>query len=51
MCVSEQKTAGDLDPAQKNIRKIQLVFPNESYYRTYRRLLGKRVTATGTLYG
>lgn len=47
ICVAQKS---DDDPAEKNIRRIQLVFSSEKAYRTYRRLLGKRVVATGTLY-
>jgi hypothetical protein len=51
VCVTEGNIYPDLHPAQKNIRRIQLVFKSEKSYETYRRLLGKRVVATGTLYG
>src|SRR5215472_3390379 len=50
VCVNQKP--GDLtDVAKKNIRQIQLVFNSEKAYKTYRRLLGRQVLATGTLYG
>lgn len=49
ICVNEKPSA--FYEAAKNVRRVQLVFSSEKAYKTYRRLLGKRVTATGTLYG
>lgn len=51
ICVNEQKVEKYPDPAQKNVRRIQLVFSSARAYKTYRQLLWKRVVATGTLYG
>lgn len=51
VCVDADQASPDVNPAVKNIRRIQLVFPDESAYKKYRRLLWKRVVATGTLYG
>lgn len=48
VCVNEDKP--NFNPAYANIHKIQLVFPDEKAYKKYRKLLGKRVVATGTLY-
>lgn len=50
VCVNRQ-AGRDGDPAQNNVRKIQLVFDTEKAYVTYQHLLWKRVVATGTLYG
>lgn len=49
VCVDEKPATPDADPAQKGIRKIQLVFKSPKMYRTYRALLGKRITVTGPL--
>jgi len=50
ICVNQKP--GDLtNVAKKKIRRVQLVFSSETDYEKYRRLLGKRVVATGTLYG
>lgn len=49
ICVNEKPSA--FYEAAKNVRRVQLVFSSEKAYKTYRPLLGKRVTATGTLYG
>jgi hypothetical protein len=51
VCVNQGDPEELTDDAKKNVRYIQLVFSSEKFYRTYRRLLGKRVVATGTLYG
>lgn len=51
ICVNKQEGEKYPDPAQKNVRRIQLVFHTEDAYKTYWRLLWKRVIATGTLYG
>lgn len=40
----------DLDPAQKDIRTIQLVV-SPDVYKTQRNLVGKRVMVSGTLFG
>ena len=49
ICVNEKPSA--FYEAAKNVRRVQLVFSSEKTYTTYRRLLGKRAMATGTLYG
>jgi len=51
ICVNQREPADLVDEAKTNIHRIQLVFISEEAYVTYRRLLGKRVVATGTLYG
>jgi len=40
-----------VNEAKKGIRRIQPVLHDEDAYDKYHRLLGKRVVATGTLYG
>jgi hypothetical protein len=40
-----------IDRPQHGIRRIQLVFSSEHAYVKYKHLLGKRVVATGMLYG
>jgi len=50
VCV-DQGDPGDLiNVAKKGIRRIQLALDEDAYDK-YHRLLGKRVVATGTLYG
>ena len=50
VCVNEDKSEPSLNPARKGIRTVQLVLTADAYKR-YRRLVGKRVVATGTLFG
>ena len=50
VCIDEDKVDSDLNPAQTEIREIQLVLTPERH-NSYKRLLGKRVTANGTLFG
>jgi Domain of unknown function (DUF4431) len=50
ICVDQDKVQPDLNPSQKNVRKVQLVLDNEHYERA-KALLGRRVVATGTLFG
>jgi hypothetical protein len=50
ICVDEDKTDPDLNPAQKNIRRVQLVLDPKAYEQ-FKALLGKRVVATGSLFG
>jgi len=50
-CVDQPDPTDDVNVAQRGIRRIQLVFHDEKDYRTYQPLLGRRVIATGTLYG
>jgi hypothetical protein len=48
ICVDESKE--QRDPAQKDVRRIQLVV-NEETYKNQKALVGRRVVATGTLFG
>jgi hypothetical protein len=50
-CVDPSDPTDPIKNAKRGIRRIQLVFNDDKDYRTYRRLLGRPVTATGTLYG
>lgn len=50
ICVAQDKTDPDLHPAQKNVREVQLVLTKEQDERVAV-LSGKRVVATGTLFG
>jgi hypothetical protein len=50
-CVDHGNPGNLTDQAKKDIRRIQLVFSGKDAYAKYQRLLGKRVVATGTLYG
>jgi hypothetical protein len=50
VCVNEDTKEPDLNSAQKDIRAIQLVFLDHKMYAKYQSLLGKRVTAKGTLF-
>jgi hypothetical protein len=49
-CVDEDKSQSGLNPRQRNIRKMQLVL-KPGMYEKYRGLVGKRVVATGILFG
>jgi hypothetical protein len=51
ICMEKDGTDPDLNPAQKGIRKIQLVFGDATSYETQKELLGKKVVAKGTLFG
>ena len=51
LCLNEDKTEPDLNPALKDIRRIQLVFLDQTLYMKYKGLVGKRTVATGTLFG
>jgi hypothetical protein len=51
ICVDEDKANPDLNSAQVDIRKIQLVFMDPKAYKSYRSLVGKKVVAKGTLFG
>ncbi len=46
----QDKAQPDLNPSQKNIRKVQLVL-NKEHDERATALRGKRVVATGTLFG
>lgn len=50
ICVARDKSEPDLNPAQKDVRQVELVLNNEQEGRV-NLLLGKRVVATGTLFG
>jgi hypothetical protein len=50
ICVDEDKAQPDLNPSHRNVRKVQLVLNNEHGERA-NSLRGKRVVATGTLFG
>jgi hypothetical protein len=50
VCVDEDKNDPRLNPAQKDIRSVQLVLTPEMYEK-YKSLVGKQVRATGTLFG
>src|SRR5215470_13099408 len=51
ICVDADKTEPGLNPEQKDVRRIQLVFSDAKVYKTQRALLGKGVLARGTLFG
>jgi Domain of unknown function (DUF4431) len=51
ICVDQDKNEPDLNAAQKGVVRIQLVFLEPKRYRECAGLVGKRVIATGTLYG
>jgi len=50
MCVTKDESEPDLNPRLENVKNVQLVL-NESEYNIYRELMGKKVQATGTLFG
>jgi hypothetical protein len=50
ICVNEDQSQPDLNPAVKSAREIQLVM-NADDFRRYQSLLGKNVIATGSLFG
>lgn len=50
VCVAEDKIEPELDPAHENIRIMQLVV-DAGMYKRYRGFVGKRILATGTLFG
>jgi Domain of unknown function (DUF4431) len=50
ICVNEDKSEPDLNPTQKNIRRVQLVLRGGGDDR-YKALLGRKVVASGTLFG
>lgn len=51
VCVSQVNPKDLINLSKTNIRRIQLVFDGEEAYQRYARLLGRKVLATGTLYG
>jgi hypothetical protein len=50
VCVLEDKADPDLNPSQDQVREVQLVLES-AMYRTYNGLIGRQVTAQGTLFG
>jgi uncharacterized protein DUF4431 len=50
-CVDEDKADPDLNPAQKAVRRIQLVFNDRKAYVKYKDLVSKKIMLTGTLFG
>jgi len=50
ICVDEDKAQPDLNPSRKNVRNVQLVL-NKEHDERANALRGKRVVATGTLFG
>jgi hypothetical protein len=50
VCVDQDKVEPDLNPAQRDVRRVQLVV-DETAYKTHKNLVGKQVVATGTLFG
>jgi hypothetical protein len=48
--VSQDQSNPDLNPGQKNVRRVQLVLDQTAYER-YKALLGRKVVATGSLFG
>jgi uncharacterized protein DUF4431 len=49
-CVDEDSVQPDLNPAHDNIRTMQLVV-SEELNKKYKYLVGRRIVATGTLFG
>lgn len=50
VCVNADKVRPDQNPAQKDLRTVQLVLDGE-VYKKYRGLVGKHVVAKGSLFG
>lgn len=50
VCVAEDKADPDLNPSQDRVIEMQLVL-DPSAYKTYKRLIGKDVIVSGTLFG
>jgi len=50
LCVDADKAEPDLNPRQEDVRVVELVL-NEDAYAKYREFVGKRVVATGSLFG
>jgi hypothetical protein len=50
VCVTEDSAEPDLNPKQGAVREIQLVLQPEHYVQ-HKQLVGKKVIATGTLFG
>jgi hypothetical protein len=50
VCVNEDSADPDLNPKQGTVREVQLVLQPEQYVQ-HKDLVGKKVIATGTLFG
>jgi len=50
ICINQDEAEPDRNPSQKNVRKVELVLNKEDGERA-KALLGKRVVATGSLFG
>jgi len=50
ICIEQDKKDPDLNPAQKDVLKIQLVLRDATAYQTQKGLVGKKVVARGTLF-
>jgi hypothetical protein len=50
VCVGEDEKEPDLNPAKNDVGSIQLVLAPDAY-AAYKELVGKRVVASGTLFG
>jgi hypothetical protein len=51
VCVNADAADPDIYPARRNVREIQLAFPDAKTYERQKNLVGKSVTAKGTLFG
>jgi hypothetical protein len=49
ICLNVDKYNPDVNFAQQNVRRVQLVL-DPSFYKRYKDLVGKRVVATGTMF-
>jgi hypothetical protein len=50
VCINEDKAEPDLNPKESGIHEIQLVLRPEQYQQN-KRMVGRKVVATGTLFG
>jgi hypothetical protein len=50
ICVNKDSKKENLNDAQNDVRSLQLVFPDWKMYLRYKNLVGKKVTAKGTLF-
>ena len=51
ICMTADAADPDIYPARRNVREIQLAFPDAKTYERQKNLVGKSVTAKGTLFG
>jgi hypothetical protein len=51
ICVDADKTDSGYNSAQIDIQRVQLVLAGGAAYKKYKKLLSKKVIATGTLFG